>query len=1609
MAGFIKTVMALTHKQIPPLVNFTRPSSALDLPETPFVINTALQAWAGPSPRVAGITALGAGGTNAHVLVEEAPNAPASSSSTSRPTELVLLSAKSAAALEQATKNLTAYLAPERSPPPLADVAYTLALGRKAFAHRRIVVGRDGQDVAAALTERAATRVFTNGPVRGAPPVVFMFAGGGAQHAGMGAELYQHEPRYRAIIDQGAAHMKRTAGIDLLALMYPSFTGTGTGTGADEAAASKRLEAPSLALPTLFATEYALASLLMSWGITPDAMIGHSMGEYVAACLAGVLSYEAALSLVSLRGRLFETLAPGGMLSVSMAEAEVRSVLAADRALSRLSIAAVNAPKLCVVSGANEAISALEALLTAREIDTARIHIAVPAHSEMLSPILPEFERHCRTITFAPPKRRYVSNLTGEWITAAEATNPRYWVDHLRHTVKFSAGLASLGAEPTRVHMEVGPGRTLTSLVRAQLGGTARTVQTLPHPSEPESALAFFQTAVGRLWTYGADVDWQGGYGTERRRRVPLPTYPFERKRHWFPRPKPAAAATTPPEPKTAAPPRRPPAPDDWFSETDASITFDVELSRERHWLLGEHVIRGGEALVPGTGFLELARAALGAGPAYPEGEAVLLTDVVFLSPFVVRAGQPRRLRVTLEKRDGQLSFESDGVSEAEIHVTGRATLVKAASQPKPVAVDLAALHARCPQPGKSTDGFLDQSFMDFGPRWANVARIGHGEAEAVVELVLPDAFAGDLASYPLHPALLDMATGCAQALIPGFDPSRDFFVPFSYGRVLARRPLPPRLVSHVRYRASSTRDTAIFDVTLLDEHGSELVSITDFTMKRGRGAFETSSAMTRDEGLDTLARILAPRPAAHVVASSPARHADIADWFYRWSWRSSPRTPVAPTPAGAPRGTLIFCDRGGLGAALGARLEAQGRPVILVEAGAAFARSPTGTFVIDPSRSDDYVALLRAVAEQPRPEARTLSSIVHLWSADESGDARDPAALARAQELGFFSLLYLAQAMATEDISGPLDLSVIASDVTSVQGESVESIESVAPAKATVLGPVRVIPRELPGVTCRLIDVRRAPAGSPERARTIDQVGAELIGGPTPDQVIAYRGADRLVQTFEPVRLQPAGATQRLRKGGVYLITGGLGGLGLTIAERLARRFGAKLVLMGRQTLPAPAEWNAWLTAHDDADPVSRRIRKLREIESLGAELYVVGADVTRPDDVRRVVHETQRRFGALHGVFHTAGVLDDGVIALKARTTAEAVLAPKVAGTIALDRALDGITLDFFVLFSSISSLCGLTGQVDYAAANAFLDAFAQDRTSRNKTKNGGFTLSINWSGWREVGMAAELARQLGVGAGGSGGSGHHALANNQLEVTFRDGMLPDEGAEALERMLGAAPLPQLVVTPTDLKALFARLSSPPPATETPDTPAKPRGRDLSPLEEALANHEVVSEAAARELEERPGERRIVAYVVYKPGEQLTVSEVRRFLRGKVGDDLIPQTLLDLDALPRTGSGAIDRDALPNPFGEVAEVAVPTTPAEKAIADLWRELLGVDEVGRYDNFFDIGGHSLLSARLIARIAKQLGVRLQHADIVASTLQQLAAKCTPGGARPPGGASPSD
>jgi acyl transferase domain-containing protein len=425
ICGFIKTVLALQHREIPASLNYETPNPQADLPNSPFFVNTRLREWTVPAgkSRIAGVTSLGAGGTNVHVLLEEAPSA--GPVGPSRAHQLLVLSARSPAALDRATLNLAAHL---RTYPQLdlADEAFTLLAGRKQFAHRRAIVVDDAADALAALEAPDQQRLVTHHHKQEhAPSVFFMFPGGGAQYARMGADLYAQEPRYREAFDEALAHLEPPLRNELraLALADPAQTES----------ASACLESPSRALPALLATEYAIARLLSSWGIAPTAMIGHSAGEYAAACLAGVITVRDAMRLVALRGRLFETLPHGGMLSVALRAEEAREFIGPD-----LSLAAVNAPSLCVLSGPIAAIAGVEEALRGRDIDCTRVRIHVAAHSAMVEPILGEFERFCQTIPFKRPRIPFISNVTGTWITDAEATDPAYWVRHLRSTVRFA-------------------------------------------------------------------------------------------------------------------------------------------------------------------------------------------------------------------------------------------------------------------------------------------------------------------------------------------------------------------------------------------------------------------------------------------------------------------------------------------------------------------------------------------------------------------------------------------------------------------------------------------------------------------------------------------------------------------------------------------------------------------------------------------------------------------------------------------------------------------------------------------------------------------------------------------------------------------------------------------------------------------------------------------------------------------------------------------------------------------------------------------------------------------------------------------------------------------
>jgi acyl transferase domain-containing protein/thioesterase domain-containing protein len=1005
MAGIIKSMLALQHKQLPPSINYRSPNPQIDFAASPFFVNDKLTEWRakGGQRRRAGLTALGAGGTNVHVILEEAP--PPAPAVPARKQQLLVLSAKTATALERAAENLANHLeadAKTNAGLALADVAYTLQTGRKAFAHRRIV-SCDG--VASAVAGLRATDVKTSSAQlqsQSAPSVIFMFPGGGAQYADMGRDLYDGEPVYRAAVDECLATVEPARAAKLRALIFPP---QGKDNEDRRAAASQALTSPSLALPALFATEYAMAKLLLSWGVEPTAFIGHSMGEYVAACLAGVFSVRDGVALVSVRGRLFETLPAGGMLSVQLSEAELAPLLGPE-----LSIAAVNTPELCVASGPVEALDRLEKTLAAREVETTRIHISVAAHSKMLEPILAEFEAFFRGIRLAAPTIPFVSNVTGTWITPEQATAPSYWVSHLRSTVRFAQGISELVSGGPRVLVEIGPGRTLSSLARMNPGAPLA-VPSIRHPQEEANDVSFLLQTVGRIWMSGAKVDF-GRLQGEGRRRVPLPTYAFDRKRYW------------------------------------------------------------------------------------------------------IEAGQPMAA-----KADGR--------------------------------------------------------------------------------------------------------------------------------RALQKKP-------------------------------------------------------------------------------------DLGSWFYRPTWKPS----TTPAPDEAVGGTwLLFCDAAGVAERLATRLP--DKTLIRVFPGEAYGERADGSYELRPDAREDFEALIQELVAQERAP----DHIVYLWPVSAAKRDWTKAGLAKLAQLGlgralayeqaepvcFAGLLHLAQTVGP--LEKPMTLSVVSTGLQGVNG-----LRRVEPEKALLLGPVRVIPREFPHINTRSLDLS-LPFNPALAQAAIDRLAEELCA-PAQNEIVALHGLQRWTQSFEAVPLGAAPATHSpVRRGGVYLITGGLGGIGLELALHLATTARAKLVLLGRAGLPARADWPHLRAA---GGPVGQRIDKVCQIEAAGGEVLALAADVTSRDDLQRVQAAVRARFGRLHGIIHSAGLIDDGLISLKLLEAARRVLAVKAKGAIVLDEVFGRDPLEFFVVFSSVSSVLGLEGQIDYTAANAFLDAFAEQKAADGRT----LAVSMAWNAWQEIGMAAALA---------------------------------------------------------------------------------------------------------------------------------------------------------------------------------------------------------------------------------------------------------------------------
>ncbi|WP_445634038.1 Beta-ketoacyl synthase [Nostoc sp. DSM 114161] len=967
VTGLIKTVLALKHQEIPPSLHFEKANPEIDFANSPFYVNTKLSKWkTNGLPRRAGISSFGVGGTNAHVILEEAPTQQGSSTSATlsdrgageqgRKYQLLVLSAKTNRALETATENLANHL--QKHPDlNLADVAYTLKVGRRAFEHRRMVVCQDLNEAVKLLQNHDRERVFDYHFQPTRCPVIFIFSGQELKKFNITNELYEVEATYRKHVDDCAEILQSHIGFDIRDFLFSS---------------SDKIAAANLNDVALFVIEYALAQLLMSWGVLPEAMIGEGIGEYVAAAIAGVFSLEDALAILTNKGK---------------------------------------------------------------------------------------------KVKLNPPRIPFISSLTGSWITDAQATNPNYWNQNLQHNVKLSDNISQLLEQFEGIFLNVGTGQNLSRLIKEHLNINTKQHLLACLPQNQQSAVSFLLQTLGQLWLFGVNIDWSEFYSEERRHRLPLPTYPFERQRYWI------------------------------------------------------------------------------------------------------------------------------------------------------------------------------------------------------------------------------------EAKKPGQD----------------------------------------------NNHSS--VSLV--------------------------------------------KQPDIADWFYIPYWKPSlPPAKLNSQELVAEKSCiLVFLNECGFGINLVKQLEKQNLDVVQVKVGDSYTLLDKSEYTINPKSHHDYDVLFEELLKQNKLPKK----ILHLWNVTAIDDRElDILELELAQNHGFYSLLFIAQALGKRETTNDFEITVISNNL-----QPVTETEVLSPEKATLLGPVKVISQEYANINCRSIDVILPQDGSWQEEKLIENLLAELTVDKA-EKLIAYRGLNRWVQSFEPVRFEKTKTEKpRLREKGVYLITGGLGGIGLVLAEYLARTVQAKLLLVGRSALPNKNKWFQWLSSHDETDSNSCKIRKIQELENLGAEVLAIAADVSNIEQMQSAIAQAQQQFGQLNGVIHAAGIPGGGAIQRKTPEEAEKILAPKVKGTIVIDTIIKNIELDFFVLVSSNSSIVAEFGQVDYSAANAFLDAYAHC----NAGKQNRFITSINWDTWQEVGMAVNT--QL-----------PERLQELRLE-NLKQGILPHEGVDVFQRILENT-IPQVVISTSDLLEVFKHYNS-------------------------------------------------------------------------------------------------------------------------------------------------------------------------------------------------------
>jgi acyl transferase domain-containing protein len=1529
VAGLIKCILAMEAEELPPTINYTRPNRQIDFANSAFYVNDALRPWPVSDrwPRRSAVSSLGVGGTNAHIVLEEAPRRRAQAPLALATPSLLLLSARNETALQAASDNLVTYL---QSHPDanLQEVAFTLQQGRHAFSHRQALLVRTAAEAIERLDgepDSYKLQAVTDDVQRS---VAFMFTGQGSQYQDMGKGLYCTEPRYRQVFDECADALQRISGEDIRDSIGYRDGGSGT----------TDINATSLTQPTLFCLEYSLAQLWMSRGVVPTAMIGHSFGEYVAAALAGVFNLEDALALVKERGRLMQQAPAGAMLSVMLSAKEVSRYVSDD-----VEVAAYNGPNVCVVSGTELLIDEFQDRLTRDEIGFTRLKISLAGHSKAMDSILDEFRTIVARAKPQAPTRPFISNVTGTWITPEQCQDPDYWASHLRRPVQFATGIETLIREQPSVLLEIGPGTTLTQLANLCLASDSSSLVTHSlggHQCDLADEDCFAR-AHAALWLGGIGLSWEKLYA-EQPRRLSLPGYSFTRQRHWI-------------------------------------------------------------------------------EPGFRLGEAV------------------------------------------------------------------------------------------------------------------PEA----LASAP---------------------------------------------------------------------------------------------------------------------ASTAALHQTIRSW----------QPANAPEQAGSAGTVVLF----------GARpedsfaddLRVLGHQVVVTQPGTTYEQRSQHLYLLDPDSREQHEQLFADIAAQGDQALR----IVFLdQSAVQSSSSEVPGT-------AFWHAVTMLAALAASGQEAT-ELTVVSHALWPAVGD-----DRIEPERALLLGPALIAPLEVPGLQTQVVDV-----GSPDdMALAIPLIGS-LAAHADPirsARLLACRAGQLLEAGYEPLPIPGDAPDLALSAKKTYLLVGGAEGIGSRLAQALADRGARRIAFLGRTPLPPRAQWADWQDANID-DGVSRRLTLISKLRGQGVEVEYRAADISDAQATAQAIGSVTEALGPIHGAYHLAGIVDDGLLPGKTASAVARVLAPKVAGTRNLAQALEQYApnLEFLVLFSSVSAAAGVPGQVDYVAANAFQDHYAQAFQRRTGIR----TLAIAWSAWSDIGIAARLAN----GNRASPAQLHHPLIARQLEadpgnlvfeavidpaqhwvvndhrlssgeavlpgtgfleltraawkglpgpqalrisnalflapLVFRDsaprtlnvqfepagnatrfsvisrdgddgdwfalfqgrldaapemsevspalpalrercatpvpfedeqaehlrfgdrwtviqdirageqeallslalpdnladdvnswnthpglldmatagylrlipgynsgdgfyvpvscraltlyeglparcishlrfraedsvagdlavfditimaedgrvlatfseymlkrlpsnkviadatpqlstkaralgrepataggnalmqerlaatGISPSDGLEALFQLQQQAEPSAVIVSGADIETTLASLQGPDGRAHTGRRAPEPQ-IDVVPAELALRGHEAIVRCALVTKVDRFGDLRVAAFVEQDDDLATTVSEIRRFARKHLPGELVPSTIIEVTEFPVDEQGNVLKAELPDPFEADEAYVEANSSSERMLAEVWKDVLGIDHVSITDNFFDLGGHSLLAVRVLSDINKQSGVRLEDVLIVTSTLEQIAAE----------------